>query len=60
MFPPKAREIIQLNIDEGGKLMPPDVKTALTMAAGAITGILAWRETHDDAGLWNLPGETYE
>jgi len=60
MLPPKAREIIQLNLDEGSKKMPPDVFTALTMGAGAIERIIAWREDNNDDLLWNLPGETEE
>ncbi|GAH95524.1 unnamed protein product [marine sediment metagenome] len=60
MLPPKAREILQLNIDEASKKMPPDVKVALTMGAGAIERIIEWRETCNDDLLWKLPGETEE
>ncbi len=60
MLPPKAREILELNITEASPKMPPDVKVALTMGAGAIERIIAWRENLDDDLLWNLPGETEE
>ena len=60
MLPPKAREIIQLNLDEASPKMPPDVRTALFMGAGALERIIAWRENLDDDLLWNLPGETEE
>ena len=60
MLLPKAREIIELNITEASPKMPPDVKEALTMGAGAIERIIAWRNNNDDDLLWNLPGETEE
>jgi len=60
MLPPKAREILELNIAEASPKMPPDVKVALTMGAGALERIIAWRENLDDDLLWNLPGETEE
>ncbi|GAH29588.1 unnamed protein product [marine sediment metagenome] len=60
MLPPKAQQILELNIAEASPKMPPDVKVALTMGAGAIERIIAWREKCNDDLLWNLPGETEE
>jgi len=60
MLPSKAREILELNITEASPKMPPDVKVALTMGAGAIERIIAWRDNNDDELLLDLPGETEE
>ena len=60
MLLPKAREILELNLTEASPKMPPDVKEALIVGAGAIGRIITWRETADDDILWNLPGETEE
>lgn len=60
MLLPKAREIIQLNIDEGGKKMPPDVKTALIMGSGAIERLLNYRKGFTPPYDLPLPGETRE
>lgn len=54
----KSKEIIDLNIKEAGKKMPPDVKNALTLGSESIDAILKWREDYDDNLLLNLPSET--
>jgi len=56
----KAREILELNINEAGKKMPPDVKHALTIAVGAIERIQVGR--NNPGTYWNdlLPGETID
>lgn len=54
----KAKEIIDLNIKEAGKKMPPDVKTALTIGSEAIGAIIQWREDNDDDFLWDFASET--
>ncbi|GAI26077.1 unnamed protein product [marine sediment metagenome] len=60
MTPSKAREIIQLNIDEASPKMPPDVKTALIMGAGAIERLEGYRKGTFLRFETLLPGETAE
>lgn len=60
MKPEKAREILQLNITEASPKMPPDVKVALTMAAGAIDLVLRERRDLVSYAGELLPGETEE
>lgn len=60
MTPSKAREILWLNIKEAETSMPLDVATALTMGAGAIARIEAWRAGRVTNPDLLLPGETLE
>lgn len=55
---PKAKEIIDLNIKEAGKKMPPDVRKALTLGSQALSSIIAWRQDNDDDLLWDFLSET--
>lgn len=54
----KAFEILQLNIKEAGKKMPPDTLTALKMANSALHRILTMRSYNIDQALFLLKGES--
>jgi hypothetical protein len=55
----KAKEIIDLNLKEAGKKMPPDVVIALTLASEDIDRTLYWRGAgHYDFCSVLLPSET--
>ncbi|MBA7701265.1 hypothetical protein ES703_109998 [subsurface metagenome] len=54
----KAKEIIDHNIKEAGKKMPPDVKDALVVASSCISGIIAIRCGAISNVNEPLPGET--
>jgi len=54
----KAKEIIQLNLDEASPKMPPNVKVALTMGAGALERVAAHRASSLQDPHILLPGET--
>lgn len=53
----KAMEILELNILEAGKKMPPDVKTALELHIEAMKVLTAIRETAWYQAGYLLPGE---
>jgi len=56
----KAIEILDLNVKEGGKKMPPDVKDSLNLAISTMKTVLFIR----GGGEWDLkavfPGEAPE
>lgn len=54
----KAKEILDLNIKEAGKQMPPDVKKALELGVGSIDFVTAWRTGAYFPPDYKLPGET--
>lgn len=54
----KSREIIDLNIKEAGKKMPPDVKKALILAVEAEDRCLLARKETSFVGPELLPSET--
>lgn len=56
----KVIEILELNLKEAGRKMPPDTATALSVAIEAVKRLKAKRELgiHYDQTL--LPGETRE
>lgn len=56
----KAKEIIDLNIKEAGKKMPPDVKTALILSSEADDRILKGRQRPDQYYTRLLPSETVD
>ncbi|GAJ01791.1 unnamed protein product [marine sediment metagenome] len=54
----KAKEIIDLNIKEAGKTMPPDVKTALIIHSEAMERLIYARIVPDQYYTRLLPSET--
>lgn len=54
----KAREILELNIKEAGKKMPPDVKSSLELGVLSIDFVTAWRAGRYFPPNYKLPGET--
>jgi len=56
----KAIEILDLNIREAGKKMPPDVLDALKLGAQALKAIKEYREMPFYGLLKLLPGEDPE
>ena len=54
----KAREIIDLNLNQAGSTMPPDVKLALTLAVENFDRTLEGRKYGYDHFLRPLPSET--
>jgi len=55
----KALEIIDLNIKEAGKSMPPDVKEALTLAMEALDLICSIRNNASASAFEWLPSEEH-
>lgn len=56
----KAREIVQLNIKEASKKMPPDCLDALKLLDEAAKRLEQWRGLGIPEDLELLPGETPE
>jgi len=56
----KAIEILELNINEAGPTMPPDVLEALKLHTEGLKAIIAWRTNYNDDLLISLPAETHE
>lgn len=56
----KVREILELNLKEAGRKMPPDTATALGISIEGLKRILKYRKEHFRASFMNLPGETKE
>jgi len=54
----KVKEILELNIKEAGKQMPPDVKTALEISLQAVDRELSWRQRYPHQSHFPFPGET--
>lgn len=54
----KAKEIIDLNLKEAGKKMPPDVRSALQLGSEAIDRCLFARKETSFVGPALLPSET--
>lgn len=56
----KAREIIDLNIKEAGKIMPPDTLEALKIGSACITYALKVERYPHEIDNIPIPGETPE
>lgn len=56
----KAKEIIDLNIKEGGRSIPPDVKTALTIGSEALGRLEYQRRMKHPGYSVLLPSETLD
>jgi hypothetical protein len=53
----KALEILQLNLKEGHRSMPSDVKDALALACCALHAVKLWRRVYFPLIQDTLPGE---
>jgi len=53
----KAVEILDLNLREAGKKMPPDVRAALRLAVAALQRLQSDRQLHGGPLRVLLPGE---
>jgi len=60
MKPSKAKEIIDLNIKEAGKQMPPDTLAALKLISEIAGWFIAYRLSELGSNGILLPGETKE
>jgi hypothetical protein len=58
MNPNRSLQIIQINVNDAGKQMPPDVKTALLMGISAISRVLSMRSYNISQAKLPLAGET--
>ena len=56
----KSIEILELNIKEAGKRMPPDCKDAIQLGIEAMKEIERWRGYFPDMASMCLPGEADE
>ena len=55
---PKAIEILELNLKEAGKKMPPDVRDALNLSIEALEAFKKYRHSPNSWFVKELPGET--
>lgn len=56
----KAIEILDLNIKEAGKTMPPDCKLALNLAMESLVGLRSERFINGYTRIGQLPSEEHE